>query len=138
MGEIITFFFNNVCSNNNNNKNRSSYPILVVAFILYNESKTKTQDELQAHFILLAATCFWGFRLTFNFINRGGIGHEDWRYVAMREKIGYSFWFFSLFLVFLGQSVFMFVGTLPFYHFINRRSQGFDLFNLIGLFIMLR
>jgi steroid 5-alpha reductase family enzyme len=94
----------------------------VVGFILYNESKTKKNEDLQPHLILLIAICFWGFRLTFNFVNRGniyiymyvyyiinntscnigGIGHEDWRYAAMREKIGYSFWFFSLFLVFLG------------------------------------
>ena len=28
---------------------------------------------------VLGPVCLWGLRLTANFVNRGGIGHEDWR-----------------------------------------------------------
>lgn len=57
----------------------------------------------------------WGVRLTWNFILRGGIGHEDWRYSEMRSQQGRFFWIGSLFTVFLGQSCFMFSGCLSLY-----------------------
>lgn len=66
----------------------------------------------------LATFCLifvWGWRLTHNFIYRGGIGHEDWRYTDMREQFGRHFWWASLFTVFLGQTIFMFGPCLSLY-----------------------
>lgn len=57
----------------------------------------------------------WGFRLTQNFVARGGIGHEDWRYTDMRAKFGRHFWWISFFSVFLGQTIFLFGGCLSVY-----------------------
>ena len=64
---------------------------------------------------MLCLLCVWGFRLTNNFYARGGIGNEDWRYVDMREKFGKHFWWISLFSVFLGQTVFLFLPCLSLY-----------------------
>ena len=47
-----------------------------------------------------ALVVLWGGRLTLNFVSRGGIGHEDWRYTAMRSQFGAHFWWVSLFSVF--------------------------------------
>ena len=57
----------------------------------------------------------WGWRLTANFVVRGGIGHEDWRYADMREQFGRHFWWASLFTVFLGQTIFIFAPCLSLY-----------------------
>ena len=65
--------------------------------------------------VVCALVAAWGLRLTLNFVSRGGIGGEDWRYVAMRSQFGAHFWWISLFSVFIGQSVFMFTACLPLY-----------------------
>ena len=57
----------------------------------------------------------WGWRLTCNFVARGGVGHEDWRYANMRRQLGRHFWWASLFSVFLGQTIFMFGPCLALY-----------------------
>ena len=63
----------------------------------------------------IALISVWGFRLTQNFYMRGGIGHEDWRYEDMRDKFGKHFWWISLFSVFLGQTIFLFLPCLSLY-----------------------
>jgi len=65
--------------------------------------------------MVLCLVCVWGFRLTHNFVARGGIGHEDWRYADMRVQCGKLFWLVSLVSVFLGQSVFLWGGCLSLY-----------------------
>jgi len=65
--------------------------------------------------MVFCLVCVWGFRLTNNFYARGGIGHEDWRYTDMREKFGKNFWWVSLFSVFLGQTIFLFLPCLSLY-----------------------
>lgn len=63
----------------------------------------------------LALTAVWGLRLTANFVRRGGIGHEDWRYTEQRKTLGRHFWWVSLMSVFMAQSAFMFLGCLSLY-----------------------
>ena len=57
----------------------------------------------------------WGLRLTVNFLARGGVGHEDWRYTDQRAQFGASYWIVSIVTVFLAQSAFMCTGTLSLY-----------------------
>ena len=65
--------------------------------------------------VVCVLVAVWGYRLTHNFVSRGGIGHEDWRYADMRTAFGAHFWWISLFSVFLGQTVFLFAACLPLY-----------------------
>ena len=65
--------------------------------------------------LLLGLVWAWGLRLTANFVWRGGIGHEDWRYTDQRAQYGRHFWWASIVTVFLAQSSFMFCGCLSFY-----------------------
>ena len=44
---------------------------------------------------MLALVATWGLRLTYNFVSRGGVGHEDWRYTDMRAQFGGYFWIVS-------------------------------------------
>ena len=79
--------------------------------------------------ITCVLVALWGYRLTHNFVARGGIGHEDWRYADMRRQFGAHFWWISLFSVFLGQTLFLFAACLPLYadggHFTWRLGEAY-------------
>lgn len=42
--------------------------------------------RLQRQTVVLVLVSLWGVRLTLNFIRRGGVGHEDWRYTDMVRR----------------------------------------------------
>jgi steroid 5-alpha reductase family enzyme len=89
-------------------------------------------------YLFLAVIWFWGLRLTSNFVSRGGIGHEDWRYAEMREAIGRK-WFplLSLPMVFLGQSTFNFIGCLSIYGMMRNSFSTMRTMDMVGLSIVL-
>ena len=63
--------------------------------------------------LLLIMITLWGVRLSGYLMLRNHGKGEDRRYVAMREKRGADFWWFSLFSVFLLQGFIMWVVSLP-------------------------
>jgi len=75
----------------------------------------------------------WGWRLTLNFIVRGGIGHEDWRYADMRTQFGRHFWWASLFTVFLGQTVFIFAPCLSLYAALSPGGAPLSALDALGV-----
>ena len=91
----------------------SSFPIYLLSFLLYDDCYSSLEFCSWKPFVTLIVTSIWGLRLTFNFINRGGIGHEDWRYTDMRKQFGKGYNLISFVTVFAAQSTFMFVGCLP-------------------------
>ena len=88
----------------------SSWPIVQGWLILMRQRGVGEDVPIWRAGCLVGLISIWGARLTFNFVRRGGIGHEDWRYADMRVAAGQHFWWSSLFSVFLGQSMFMFGG----------------------------
>jgi steroid 5-alpha reductase family enzyme len=66
--------------------------------------------------LVVALVALWGARLTFNW-GRGwkGLGHEDWRYVDLREKHPRTYWWVSAFGLHLMPTLIVFVGCLPLY-----------------------
>jgi steroid 5-alpha reductase family enzyme len=64
--------------------------------------------------LVMVALLVWGGRLTWNFL-RGwsGLSHEDWRYVAIREKTGRAYWPVSLLGIHLFPTLLVFGGMLP-------------------------
>ncbi|CAN5864555.1 DUF1295 domain-containing protein [soil metagenome] len=63
--------------------------------------------------LLVALTTVWGLRLSIHLARRN-LGHgEDFRYQEMRAKAPDSFWWKSLFVVFLLQGALMWVVSLP-------------------------
>lgn len=90
----------------------STWPLLMCAQIICREPE---QGRRTRQLVICLLVALWGGRLTLNFVLRGGIGHEDWRYTAMRSQFGAHFWWVSLFSVFLGQSVFMFAACVSLY-----------------------
>ena len=112
----------------------STFPGFMAGFILF-RSPLKFISPKQ--WLYLAVLCFWGIRLTSNFVMRGGIGHEDWRYQDMRRLVGPRlFPIASLPMVFLGQSTFLFAGCIPLYGALRNSFSTFTLQDLIGLIMM--
>jgi len=63
--------------------------------------------------LLVAMTTIWGLRLAVYLTWRNHGKGEDFRYQAMRRRIGPRFWWVSLFTVFGLQGVLMWVVSLP-------------------------
>ncbi|MFO0589150.1 MAG: DUF1295 domain-containing protein [Polyangiaceae bacterium] len=64
--------------------------------------------------LVCALVAFWGLRLTYNWA-RGftGLGHEDWRYVDIRNKTGRAYWLASFFGLQFFPTVMVYLGCLP-------------------------
>ncbi len=90
----------------------SGWPPLQCALIII---RAPHGGLLARRMLTCALVSVWGARLTTNFVSRGGIGHEDWRYTDMRHQFGRDFWWMSLFSVFLGQCTFLFGACLSLY-----------------------
>ncbi len=66
--------------------------------------------------LVLALVCVWGARLTYNWARGwGGLHHEDWRYVNLRESSGRAYWGVSLIGLHMIPTLIVFVGCLPLY-----------------------
>ena len=72
-----------------------------------------TGDVTNRKTLLLALTSAWGLRLTAYLARRKFGAPEDYRYHAMRDRIGPRFWIVSLAIVFGLQGVIMNVVALP-------------------------
>lgn len=111
----------------------SSWPGLMAGMILVRSPLKFVSPKQWLFFALL---WFWGLRLTINFISRGGVGHEDWRYSEMRKMVGPKlFPLLSLPMVFLGQSFFNFCGCASIYGMLRNGFSIVTARDLIGLFI---
>lgn len=95
----------------------SGWPPLQCLLIIARSSASSSLDAGLCHRQIIGCVLVatWGYRLTHNFVARGGVGHEDWRYTDMRVKFGGHFWWISLFSVFIGQTIFLFSGCLSLY-----------------------
>ena len=97
----------------------SGWPPVLCAIVLAREPVTGALHAGDRHqhawrrWMVCALVAAWGVRLTANFLRRGGVGHEDWRYANMRRDLGSWFPLASLFCVFLGQSLFLGAACLP-------------------------
>ncbi len=64
-------------------------------------------------YLLLGLVTAWGIRLAFYLSWRGWGQGEDYRYRAMRETAGDSFWWRSIYLIFGFQAVLILIISLP-------------------------
>jgi steroid 5-alpha reductase family enzyme len=84
---------------------------------------------------LTLVTC-WGARLTYNFL-RGwqGLGHEDWRYVLMRQKTGRAYWVVSLLGIHLFPTLIVFGGCLPLYAAFAPNARALNALDLLACLV---
>ena len=85
--------------------------------------------------LLLALVTLWGLRLSAHLASRNIGEPEDRRYQAMRKKIGRSFWWVSLLMVFALQGLMMWIVSLPVVVGLESTQwfPGLTLTNWIGL-----
>jgi steroid 5-alpha reductase family enzyme len=64
--------------------------------------------------LVLALVLAWSARLTYNWWRGwGGLDHEDWRYVAIRESSGSAYWPVSFLGIHMVPTAIVFLGCLP-------------------------
>ncbi len=85
--------------------------------------------------LLPVLTSIWGFRLSAYLAWRNHGQPEDKRYAAMREKRASSFWWRSLYLVFLLQAVLLWGISLPLQYGINFAETGWTWLHVAGLIL---
>lgn len=74
--------------------------------------------------LVLALVCFWGVRLTSNWVRRWqGLSDEDFRYVTIRRKTGQTYWLASFVTIHLMPTLWVFAGLLPLYPALSSRSE---------------
>lgn len=87
--------------------------------------------------LLLIMVTVWGLRLSGYLAWRNHGADEDFRYRAMRQKIGPQFWLVSLLTVFATQGLLMFVVALPLPLGMAQKNQSFDIASIVGLALWL-
>jgi len=118
---LVVFIFSRIY------KNSSIYdpywsvaPILIVGFWLVNFGKSYFDYREMLIFILV---CWWGFRLTWNWILRwNGLKDEDFRYVDLKKSKGIIAFTLDFVGIHFFPTLIVFVGLLPVYHILSTES----------------
>jgi steroid 5-alpha reductase family enzyme len=83
--------------------------------------------------LVFALVLAWAVRLTWNWARSwGGLDHEDWRYVAIREKTGAAYWPVSFLGIHLMPTLFVFAGCLPLYAALRSGGDSLSLLDAIA------
>jgi steroid 5-alpha reductase family enzyme len=84
-------------------------PMVIVVWL----ATHATAAPLVRQVIVIGLVLAWGARLTWNWA-RGwqGLGHEDWRYVAIRARTGRAYWWVSWVGIHLMPTLWVYLGSL--------------------------
>ena len=86
--------------------------------------------------LVLVLVCWWGVRLTWNWIRGwGGLAHEDWRYVQLREQTGAAYWLVSLAGLHVMPTVLVFLGLLPLYAALSVGERPWGLLDALAVLV---
>lgn len=87
-------------------------PVMAALWLTLGPGAERDLDARQL--LVLTAIGFYGVRLTFNWA-RGwtGLGHEDWRYVDLRNKTGKLYWLTSFSALHVFPTIMVILGCLP-------------------------
>lgn len=88
--------------------------------------------------LVIALVCLYAARLTFNWA-RGwtGLGHEDWRYVDLRNKTGKAYWLVSLTALHLMPTGMVLLGILPLHAALVTNANGFGVLDVVASLVTL-
>ena len=105
-------------------------PFAALWFTGLSDHSEVTARQLAVH----AVVWFWAVRLTANWV-RGwpGLGHEDWRYVDLVERLPLPAWLVRLVPVMLIPAAFVAAGCLPLYPALSLGSAGFGALDVLAL-----
>lgn len=88
--------------------------------------------------VVLALVVLYAVRLTFNWA-RGwkGLGHEDWRYVDLRNQTGKAYWPVSLLALHLMPTAVVLLGVLPLHAALVTGATGFGVLDVVAALVTL-
>lgn len=87
--------------------------------------------------LVVGLLSLWAVRLTLNWAKGwGGLSHEDWRYVNLRQPSGRAYWLVSLFGLHLFPTVMVFAGLWPAY-IATTSPAPLGLLDALGAVVML-
>ncbi len=88
--------------------------------------------------MVLPLVVLWGVRLTWNWL-RGwqGLGHEDWRYVHMRQKSGALYWPVSFAGIHMMPTLLVFLACLPLYPALAAGREPLGTLDMVAFVVML-
>lgn len=93
----------------------------------------QSQEIYWRHWLILVLLCVWGGRLSLHIHLRNRGHDEDYRYQAMRKSHGNSFWWYSLFSVFLLQGFLAFLISAPILWIFVGKLTTFSIFDLVAI-----
>jgi len=91
-------------------------PIAIALYWAFGADAADASPSASRQAVVIAGVAAWGVRLTWNWA-RGweGLGHEDWRYVRIRERTGALYWPVSFVGIHAFPTLIVFAGCLPLY-----------------------
>ena len=104
---------------------------ILLAWIYFSQS----QVVYWRHWAALFMVCIWGARLSLHIHLRNRGHSEDYRYQSMRNSQGRSFWWYSLFSVFLFQGLLAFLISAPILWIFAGTVTWFSIFDPIAIFL---
>lgn len=88
--------------------------------------------------LVLTGVFLYALRLTSNFYRDWpGFSHEDWRYVAFRNKFGKAYWLISFLAIHLFPTIMVYLGCislLPVFSSAGNSLNGWDILAVVVLF----
>lgn len=110
-------------------------PPLIAGYLCLGPGAARGLDGRQA--LALALLTAYGLRLTFNWlVGWAGLGHEDWRYVEFRQKLGRGYWAMSLAGLHLFPTVMVWLGCLPLYEVLLGPPAPLGLLDAAGALVL--
>ncbi len=133
VGTIVIFFFSVAFRNSSfYDPYWSVAPPLIAAWFIMVADGAVAMRQMS----VMALVVVWSVRLTCNWLFGWiGMGHEDWRYVQLREKTGVMWWPVSFLGVHLFPTLLVFAACVPLYPALAGGTVGINWLDAVALLV---
>jgi steroid 5-alpha reductase family enzyme len=109
-------------------------PIAIAVYWTASAERVGVDPTRQTAVLVLVG--WWGARLTWNWVRSwGGLTHEDWRYVRLRQQTGGAYWLVSLAGLHMMPTVIVFLGLLPLYPALSVGVRPWGLLDALAVLV---
>ncbi|CAN5303561.1 DUF1295 domain-containing protein [soil metagenome] len=106
-------------------------PIAIAAYFI---GQAEADACLVRQLLVFAVVSVWGGRLTFNWWRQWtGMGHEDWRYVQLKQQTGKAYWLVSFFGIHMFPTLLVYLGCLSLYPALDSSANHFNVLDAVAL-----
>lgn len=111
-------------------------PVVIAMWLALGPGAARDLDLRQLSVLTLVS--LYGVRLTYNWARGwGGVRHEDWRYVAYRNKTGKLYWVVSFTALHFFPTVLVMLGCLPLHAALVEQTSAFGVLDVLAAIVML-